>query len=313
MTLRICFLACVLALVPAAHAVPLYGDVDGNGKLDYRDAIILLRVAGGLRANSDAVRRTGDVAPVRDYNGGSFGDGKISIADALRVFRKAGGLSTAFWPAKDTAYPLEAGNRLVVRRYDATGFAVTGPDLDIPDPTLTISGPITDDIGGTSVPGVFVVKSGAGDEEHLLQVLDGTSTPSALNATQLVFGGNTTRFNPPLAILQYPLQNGAAWFGMTTVTDVASGMQWPATYAGSAQGPVTVTLADSSHAFDNAWKVTVTYSTPLPGPSGTEYYWFVPFLGPVQHGYSRTVFLQTTTINPDYKLVSADIHGVRYP
>ena len=310
---RIWLLAGALLLAPAVQAAPLYGDVNGNGVVDYVDAIVLLRVASGLRSDTDAVRRTGDVAPVRDYNGGSFGDGKIDIQDALRVFRKASGLSTPAWPAKFTAFALEPGNTIVLRRYGVTGAAVTGPDQDIPDLTETISGPITDTVGGTPVPGVYVITPSSGAEERMLQVVDGTNTPTSLQATQLVFGGNATTFNPPLVVTQYPFQDGAVWFGITVVTDLASGLQFPATYAGSVQGPVVVTMADQTHAFDNAWKVTITYSTPYPGPSGTEFYWFVPFLGPVQHGYSRTLYPQTTTINPDYKMLSANIHGVLYP
>lgn len=313
MNRRIWLLAGALLFAPSARPAPIYGDVNGNGVIDYKDAIVLLRVASGLRPNTDAIRRTGDVAPLRDYNGGGFGDGKIDMLDALRVFRRAAGLSTPAWPAKFTAYALEPGNTIVLRRYGASGAAVTGPDQDVPDSTVTMSGPVTDTVGGTPVPGVFVLKSGSGTEEHLLQVMDGTNTPASLQATQLVFGGNATTFNPPLLVTQYPFQDGATWFGQTIVTDVASGMQFPATYAGSVSGPVTVTLADATRAFDNAWRVNITYSTPFPGPSGTEYYWFVPFLGPVQHGYSRTLFLQTTTINPDYRLVSANIHGVLYP
>ncbi|HEY3413605.1 MAG TPA: dockerin type I repeat-containing protein [Armatimonadota bacterium] len=313
MNSRYWLLAGALMLVPAAWSAPLYGDVNGNGVIDFKDAVVLLRVAGGLRPDTDSVRRTGDVAPLRDYNGGSFGDGKIDILDALRVFRKAGGLSTAEWPAKFTAFVLEQDNTFVLRKYGVNGAAVTGPDQDVPDVAETISGPITDLVGGTAVPGVYVIKPVNGIEEHMLQVLDGTNTPASLQATQLVFGGNATTFNPPLIVAQYPFQDGVTWFGQTTVTDVVSGLQFPATYAGTVQGPVVVTTADQTHAFDNAWRVTITYSTAFPGPSGTEYYWFVPFLGPVQHGYSRTIFLQTTTINPDYKLVNANIHGVLYP
>lgn len=311
MMLRLGLALLVVMIAGSARAAPLYGDVNGNGVLDFRDAVILLRVAGGLRTDSDVIRRTGDVAPTLDYDRGSFGDGKITILDVLRVMRKASGLSTPAWPAKFTGYLLEAGNTFVLRRYDATG-AVTGPDLDIPDITSTITGPVADKVGGVTINGVYVVKSDAG-EQHLLPVIDSSNTPTALRATQLVFGGNTTTFYPPLALARYPFVNGAEWSGATTATDVASGTQFLASYTVDVEGPVVVMTADGSRALDNAWKVSLSYTTPPPGPTGTEYYWFVPFLGPVQHGYSRTMFGQTTTINPDSKLVSADLHGVLYP
>jgi hypothetical protein len=197
--------------------------------------------------------------------------------------------------------------------YDATGVAVTGPGTGVPDSTNTITGPFTETVGGTVYNNVFIVRNSGGSEEHLLQNLDATSTPESLQATQLVFGGNTSTFNPPLVIAKYPFQNGATWSGSTIAKDFSSGATFNATYTGSVQGPVSASIADGVHVFDNAWKVTLSYTTPFPGPSGTEYYWFVPFLGPIQHGYSRTLLFQTTTINPDLKLVTANVHGILYP
>lgn len=308
------WLILLIAAAPlTANAAPIYGDVDGDGVITAKDAAIVIRVAAGLSPITDAIRRNGDVAPVQDYNGGSFGDGKITILDALRIARYAAGISTPVWPAKASGYLLEAGNIFVVRMYDATGAAVTGPGTGVPDSANSVTGPFTETVGGTTYDNVFIVKNDGGSEEHLLQFLDATSTPSSLQATQLVFGGNTSTFNPPLIVAKYPLQNGATWSATTSAKDVASGLSFTAKYTGTVQGPVSVTIADGTHVFDNAWKVNVSYTTQIGGPSGTEYFWLVPFLGPVQHGYTRTFLFQTTTINPDSKLVSANVHGVLYP
>lgn len=305
--------AAVILATSCAHAAPVYGDANGDGVVDYKDAAVLLQASAGLRPVDDTMRRNGDVAPVNDYNGGGFGDGKITFVDALRVARKAGGLSTSAWPAKASGYLLESGNSYVVRKYDATGAALTGPGTGVADESAVISGPISETVGATSYTNVYVVTSSNGDTQHFVQVLDGTNTPSSLLATQLVLAGNTTTFDPALIVAKYPLQNGTTWNGTTTVTDTGSGTTVNANYNATVQGPVSVTIADGVHVFDNAFKVSVSYSSSFL-LSGTEYYWFVPFLGPVQHGYTRTVFLQgTKAINPDAKMVSANIHGVLYP
>jgi hypothetical protein len=304
----------MLALaVAGAMAAPIYGDINGNGAVDVADAMVLAGVAGGLAPNTDIIRRNGDVAPVNDYNGGSFGDGKINFLDALLVARKAAGISTAAWPAKASGYLLEAGNTFLIRKYNAAGTALTGPGTSSPDESNIVSGPISQTVGTTTYKNVFAVTASDGDVQHLVQVLDADNTPASVEAIQMVLGGSVTTFNPPLVVAHYPLQNGTTWGGTTAVKDVASGVQVNATYSASTQGPVTVTIADGVHSFDNAYKVTLTYSTGFLGPSGAEYYWFVPFLGPVQNGYTRTFLGTTTTVNPDIKLVSATLHGVLYP
>ena len=294
----------------SAYAAPLYGDVNGDGVVDYKDAAILLQAAAGLRHVDATMVRNGDVAPVNDYNAGSFGDGKITFVDALRIARRAGGLSTAAWPAKSSGYLLEAGNTFVLRKYDATGAALTGPSTAVPDESAVISGPTSETVGATTYNNVYIVTASNGDTQHFVQVLDATDTPASLVATQLVLGGNTTTFNPPLIVAKYPLQNGTTWNGTTTAT--ASSQQATITYNATVEGPLSVTIADGIHVFDNAYKVSVSYSAGFL-LSGTEYYWFVPFLGPIQHGYTQTALFQTKTVNPDAKLVSANIHGVLYP
>jgi hypothetical protein len=296
----------------SAHSAPVYGDVNGNGLVDMGDAVVLCRVGAGLALNTDTIRRNGDVAPVNDYNGGSFGDGRITLLDAVRVSEKAAGLSTDAWPAKTTGYLLEAGDVYVTRKYDKSGTALTGPGTGSADVSTVFSGPISETVGGITYTTVFLATSSDGDVQRLVQVVDAGNTPTQVIATQLTLGSKPTTFNPPIVALKYPLQNGTSWNGTTTATDTATSTQVTATYTGSISGPVSVTMADGVLSFDNAYKVTVTYNA---GALlyGSEYYWFVPFVGPVQHGFTRTALFATTAVNPDYKLVSANVHGVLYP
>lgn len=304
-------LAAVLAAT-ATQAAPLYGDANGDGVVDFKDAAALLQAAAGLRAADATLIRNGDVAPVNDYNLGSFGDGKITFVDALRVARKAGGLSTAAWPAKSSGYLLEAGNSYGFRKYDASGTALTGPGTSVADPSALITGPLSETVGGITYNNVYVVTPSNGDPQHLVTALDASNTPASLLATQLVFGGSLSTFNPPIVLAKYPLLNGATWSGSTTATSNTTSTSISATYSGSVEGPVSVTIADGVHVFDNAYKVSVSYNA---GPLlyGANYYWYVPFLGPVQYGFTQTAALTTKTINPNIKLVSANIHGVLYP
>ncbi len=302
----------ITVIAGGAFGAPVYGDADGNGVISPADAILIARVSAGLSAVTDTVRRNGDVAPVNDYNGGSFGDGSISMLDAARVARKASGISTPDWPARSSGYLLEAGNTLVTRQYDAAGAAITGPGLPEADVVTTFLGPVTETVGSVTYNNVYLASSSDGDVQHLVPEFDGEGIPSRILATELTLGNNPTRFDPPLVALKYPLANGTAWNGATTATDQDSGTSMEGTYTGNIAGPFTVAMADGAHTFDNAYRVTISYQV---GPllSGSEIYWFVPFVGPVQHGYTRTVLGSTTTVNPDYRLVSASVHGVLYP
>jgi hypothetical protein len=66
------------------------GDLNGDGGIDIRDALIALRISvGSLTATADNLRN-GDVAPL--VNGSPAPDGEITVADALVLLRKALGL-----------------------------------------------------------------------------------------------------------------------------------------------------------------------------------------------------------------------------
>ena len=66
------------------------GDIDGDGKVDIVDAMLILKSSSGLVQLSAAEIMRGDVSPLG--SGVPVGDGQIDIKDALLVLRKAVGL-----------------------------------------------------------------------------------------------------------------------------------------------------------------------------------------------------------------------------
>lgn len=308
---------CAALLSPAAlAATPAYGDVDGNGAVNILDARLLARIAGGLAPGNPAANRYGDVAPLNNYDAGSFGDGKITLADASRLMRRLNGQEPADWPAKANYYQLQPGNTFTVRKFNESGTA-TG------DVTTTVQQPVQETVGGVTYI-VYPLTGSDGSEQRLVTgKLDGANTVPftdsqgrpALGATRFTFNDSTSTFNPPLVVLTYPVQAGTTWSG--TTQGVITGISASINYTGTISGPVTLDVP-AGH-FENAFKVTLAYngSAGFASATGEEYYWFVPFLGPVQHGFTRTIssFLgnQVKTVNPDIKLTAATVHGVQYP
>lgn len=299
----------------AAHAAPIYGNADGNNTRDINDVKLLARIAGGLAPAGQSVIRYSDVAPVVNNNAGQFGDGRITIQDVLRVARQVANPSLADFPAKQTAYAAQQGNTFTIRKFDADGNP-TG------DETATAGAPTTEDVGGVT----YVVNPlSAGDDVQKLtseKIVNGQTVPftdaqgrPALGAVQLALGGDVVPFNPPLVLAVYPLQAGTTWTGSTKTK--IQGQNVTANYTGTVNGMESVTVPAGT--FDDAWKVSITYNgnIVLASATGTDTFWFVPFLGPVQHGFTRTVTVfgnaTTTAIMPDAKLVSATVHGARIP
>jgi bacillopeptidase F len=68
------------------------GDVDGDGAVTVRDALIILQAAVGLVPWSATLMYNGDVAPL--VNGVPGSDGRIGVDDALLILRKAVGSSS---------------------------------------------------------------------------------------------------------------------------------------------------------------------------------------------------------------------------
>lgn len=305
-------LSALAMAIPPCRA-QMYGDADGSGAVTLADVSTVLTVASGLGPITVQARHGGDVAPVNDASMGSFGDGRLTIGDALRIARRVAGLEPEPWPARPGAYMLEVGNSYVTRKYDAGGAATTGPGTGQPDITTTVDRVVPETVSGV-VYNAYVLVSSEGSEQHLAPStykndLTG-GTEAAVVATQGIMSGTLTTFTPPMAMLVEPLRAGSKWSGTTTPSALGSA----ATYTGEISGPETVVTPAGT--FTNAWKVTLKYKYTVVIFQGTgeEYIWLVPFVGPVQHGYTHAPPLSAVkTVNPDMKLVSADVHGVRWP
>jgi len=77
--------------------LPTYGDVDGDGNVTVRDALLVLRFAVKLSEPTAAQVETADVAPKPGAQR-PFGDGAVTVADAIRILRRAVGLEQDPWP-----------------------------------------------------------------------------------------------------------------------------------------------------------------------------------------------------------------------
>jgi hypothetical protein len=309
---RIAFILLALSSVCLPCAAQVYGDADGNGSVSGADVAAVARIASGLTGPTPQARHYADVAPL-NLTPGSFGNGRLELADAVRIARRIAGLEPDPWPAPSNAYMLEVGNQYVTRKYDASGTATTGPGTSAPDITTRIDRRQQETVGGATYD-VFVLLGSDGSEQHLapttwMNEATGKMEP-AIVATQGTMGGTSTAFNPPIALLVEPLQAGSRWSGTTTPSALGSS----APYTGAISGPETVVTPAGT--FTNAWKVTIKYTYSVIGfpGSGEEYAWLAPYVGPAQHGYTRSAPLSSTkTVIPDIRLVSADVHGVLWP
>ena len=75
---------------PFAKAVT--GDLNGDRRVDVRDAVQAIRFALGLDAVDAAALRNADVYPVVGREGRIVGDGRVDLSDAARLLRCAAGL-----------------------------------------------------------------------------------------------------------------------------------------------------------------------------------------------------------------------------
>jgi probable HAF family extracellular repeat protein len=73
----------------------VYGDANGDGKVDMADVVTMLQFGAGLV--SRAMPPGADVAPNPSTDGRGFGDGVVDIQDAMRTLRYISGLETT-WP-----------------------------------------------------------------------------------------------------------------------------------------------------------------------------------------------------------------------
>jgi hypothetical protein len=305
---------CAVGLLWSSSAcAQVYGDANGDGLVNTTDVATVARAASGLSTPSSQAIHMGDVAPVNNLNAGSFGDGKLNVSDAARISRYVTGLEPAPWPARTSAYMLEIGNTYTTRKYNASGAATTGPGTGKPD-IDTRTDRVQQETVGTTTYNAYVLVGNDGSEQHLAPstYLNNTTglNEAAIVATQGTISGKSSSFDPPLVVLVEPIVAGTKWSGTTTPSALGS----PAPYTGEITGPETVVVPAGT--FTNAYKLTLKYSYSFIGFPGTgeEYVWVVPFLGPVQHGYTQSApFSATKTVIPDIRLLNANVHGVLYP
>ena len=69
------------------------GDLNGDGKIDAADLLMLLRVIVGRTAATPLITKNGDVFPLGS-NGAPHGDGSITIHDAIVILQRVVGLIT---------------------------------------------------------------------------------------------------------------------------------------------------------------------------------------------------------------------------
>ena len=93
--LRFAAFAVVIALALVhgpAGAEPTRGDVNGDGRVDGADALLVLRHVRGLATLTEEQRARADVSPLPGADGRVIGDGSITQADAEQLLRYTVGL-----------------------------------------------------------------------------------------------------------------------------------------------------------------------------------------------------------------------------
>ena len=153
----------LLAGTPVMFAATPDGDVaplgNRDGQINVGDALVCLRFALGLEAQTQEDVKHGDVAPL-DAQGQPSPDGEITVGDALVILRKALGLIT--WALQD------------IWSGDGISFTVSGDPPFVTEFSVTYSGdfvgtkcssPYTNKVVFSSQPG-FPVKNSAFTGEY---------------------------------------------------------------------------------------------------------------------------------------------------
>lgn len=78
----------------------LFGDIDGNDRVDVGDVVVLLRGIVGLEQLTVEQRSYGDLSPGTSPFGyiRPFGDGRIDVQDVVSVLHRIVGLNNGTWP-----------------------------------------------------------------------------------------------------------------------------------------------------------------------------------------------------------------------
>lgn len=86
------FLLAAVTTVSLAQGALLRGDVTGDGVIDGRDALMIMRGVEGFETLTDEESARSDVHPLPGTGGRSIGDGTVTEDDARKILRKAVGL-----------------------------------------------------------------------------------------------------------------------------------------------------------------------------------------------------------------------------
>ena len=279
----------LLFAATAAHGSPIvFGDVDGNGRVEIADVQLSLRAALHISELPAAASKAADVAPLRSPD--SFGDGRIDVRDVVRILRRAIGLEKDPWPARLSFFLLEPGNSWT---YDN---AKKGDTM-----TITVGDPIA--IGGQ---GAYPVTLSSGETDYLRQdeQSQDPENPTVLRLLRRVeTGGLDLTFVPPIDLLRYPAVVGKTWSGSVAVPIGFLTAKGNYTTTILAQETVSTPAGD----FDT-YKVKTDISASAFGISLDEsaVYHYAPWFG----------WVDIATKDPDVPdliAASANIHGTTYP
>lgn len=277
--------ACSVAAEPV-----LYGDMNGDGRLDVMDVGLALRAALGLRDFPQQIMRTADVAPRRSVD--SFGDGRVDVSDVLRLLRYVLGLEGDPWPARQVLFPIEPGNQWTY--VDEAGNTVTaevGPQVQV---EVVGSG------GKVGYESAYEVSLSNG-ESYWVRQDDGEEGPVLKLLRRTERGGITSTFVPAVELVRHPLYVGKVWNGSTAVT---IGVPSQGQYTSEVIREETVTTeAGTFSTYQVKTQVTVTVLGQMIG--FTRYFRYAPWFG--------WVTLSDAADSPALQVKSAKVHGVQYP
>ena len=92
MGLTCIFLLLALCKIVQAQNAILLGDLNHDGVIDTRDALMIMRAVEGLDTLTNEDFETADVYPIPGLNGRAVGDGSVTEDDVLRILYQAAGL-----------------------------------------------------------------------------------------------------------------------------------------------------------------------------------------------------------------------------
>lgn len=111
-----------VSTLPSEGQIPVKrGDVTGDGRIDGRDALLLLRSIVGLETITDDQKELGDVYPNPGSNDRSIGDGQITEDDVRQILR----YSVRLIPEAELNGNLSASTPAIYRFEPKTGSAGT--------------------------------------------------------------------------------------------------------------------------------------------------------------------------------------------